>query len=180
MTALVVGADPGKVSGYGCARVLLAGGRPELLSWGQCKGNGAEIAAVLDECEAHAARLHAVERVLVVESQFVKDRESMPTKKRRGMQRAALHVAHNRGKWIGDVERRGGWIVLELHPSTWRQAQLGSASLPREVFKAQAVAVAGALYGITIPKSRDHAAEGILLATHGARERQLAAQGVKP
>ena len=166
--------------------------------WGQCKGvDGAviqaELSSVLDLIAAFYAAewtpgaVHDGEPLMVlrgagkgdpwlaypelhmyVEKQFTNDDRRLAKKLRVAMQNDALKTATSKGRWMAIGETLG-FSTHEVHPTTWREAQIGKGwgFVPRKQVKAQAVALANQLWGLGLKASQDHGAEARLITEYG-------------
>lgn len=168
----VIGVDPGANSGYGLLRVESLA-KPDVLAYGHVRGDdGKAIGLVLSTMVTEAKAAGLDDLVMVCEQQFVKDARSMDKKVRIGQQRGALSVATSKGRWMGLAEERGITTGAEAHPTTWREAMLGSGwgRKPRKQCKDQALAVALSLWGVKLLKTHDHTAEALLIGAYHAKE----------
>lgn len=201
---VVVGVDPGAMSGWGVhcqdmARDFARGyAIPHDWHWGQCAGvDGrviqSEVSLILDLVAAYYAAewtngvvdddepllilrgLAGTEPWLAypdlhfyIEDQFINDDRKLAKKVRMAVQRDALKIATSKGRWMG-VAETFGFQAHEVHPTTWREAQLGKGwgFVPREQAKRHAVAIANQLWGLKLLRSQDHGAEARLIAEYG-------------
>lgn len=180
-----IGVDPGKSAGWG---FLVGSGcePPRLYSAGIVHSDAAAaIQRVLITCgkqmtpeELALKNMASVVTLstlpagsalrLAVEDQWV---GQGTTKADQNKARSSLGVAVCRGKWMAVAELLGIEVVV-VHPSTWRSAVLGRqwVNKPRDQCKAQALLVVQAMYGLRLPKTHDHVAEALCLATYADTE----------
>jgi hypothetical protein len=205
---VVVGVDPGLVSGWGVhchdlSRDFARGyAVPHDWHWGQCKGvDGrviqSEMSLILDLIAAYYAAewtngdeadgepllvLRGIvgdalsahqwiaypELHFYIEDQFINDDRRLVKKVRAAKQRDALKTATSKGRWLG-VAETFGFATHEVHPTKWREAQLGKGwgYVPREQAKTHAVGVANQLWGLKLKRSQDHGAEARLITEYG-------------
>lgn len=170
---IILGIDPGTVSGWARIR-LLPTGPIEIVSHGQIEG-------ATGMCEILAA---APGHLLMVEGQW------LPSDAGKGQAHRAhaadtIGLAVRAGMWLGAGAALGWETCSQVQPQIWRRDILGRRPAPanRAGWKVWALAEVKLRYGIELPKSRDHQAEAILIATWAAgmmRLRPMAKAGADP
>lgn len=213
---IVVGVDPGRLSGYGmhCEDLHRDFARgyaiPHDWHWGQCRGlNGLEIqsemSSILDLIAAYYAAewtngvvgdgepllvlrgkdkkepwLAYPEMHFYIEGQFINDDRKLRKNIRVAMQNDALGVATSKGRWLG-VAETFGFSTHEVHPTKWREAQLGRGwgFVPRAQVKRHAVGLANNIWGLDLKLNQEHGAEARFICEYGwveqTHERRLKA-----
>lgn len=166
--------------------------------WGQCRGeNGraiqAEFSSILDLIGAYYAAEWTVgdessgEPLMVlrgtgkgeqwfacpefhfyIEGQFIIDDRKVDKRVRVAKQNDALATATSKGRWLGIAETFG-FSTHEVHPTKWREAQLGKGwgFTPRKQVKRHAVGLANQLWGLGLKAAQDHGAEARFICEYG-------------
>lgn len=173
----VLGVDPGATTGWALVTCSEEGGPVSLERWGKrVNGQGGWIYQIVtDAVDLSTWAFDGAELWLAVETQYIpgyeRDKIVQVSKSI-----SALKVAAHRGRWLGAAEARG-LSVEEIHPSTWRAAELGAVKIKRAQIKALSLQVAGAAWPelASLKKSEDHIAEAALIARYWAKKQQQAA-----